>query len=138
MVVNMNMISDGEGSINEALTDTIASVFGESNLVTADVPHTTNRELFALKRGSASSPSIRQRIAAMRAGNTALDRAVDQVDPVFEPVHVGRRPVVLTDDKAPVEVLGMRAIDGIIAEQAGPYRQILRDEGIGGLLREVR
>lgn len=138
MVVNMNMISDGEGSINEALTDTIASVFGESNLVTADVPHTTNRELFALKRGSASSPSIRQRIAAMRAGNTAPDRAVDQVDPVFEPVHVGRRPVVLTDDKAPVEVLGMRAIDGIIAEQAGPYRQILRDEGIGGLLREVR
>lgn len=51
---------------------------------------------------------------------------------------VGRRAVVLTDDKAPVEVLGMRAIDGIIAEQAGPYRQILRDEGIGGLLREVR
>ena len=28
MVVNMNMISDGQGSINEALSDTIASVFG--------------------------------------------------------------------------------------------------------------
>lgn len=38
MVVNMNMISDGEGSINEALTGTIASVFGRRNILTADVP----------------------------------------------------------------------------------------------------
>lgn len=28
----------------------------------------------------------------------------------------------LTDDKAPVEVLGMHAIDQIIADEAGPYR----------------
>ena len=41
MVVNMNMISDGEGSINEALTDTIASVFGESNLGRCLEPETT-------------------------------------------------------------------------------------------------
>lgn len=45
---------------------------------------------------------------------------------------------ILTDDKAPVEVLGMHAIDQIIAEEAGPYRQILKDEGIGGLLRAVQ
>ena len=45
---------------------------------------------------------------------------------------------VLTDDRAPVEVLGMRAIDAIIAEQAGPYREILRTEGIGGLLTALR
>lgn len=49
MVVNMNMISDGQGSINEALSDTIASVFGNGNTLTADVPNTTNRELFAKK-----------------------------------------------------------------------------------------
>lgn len=45
---------------------------------------------------------------------------------------------ILTDDKAPVEVLGMHAIDQIIAEEAVPYRQILKDEGIGGLLRAVQ
>ncbi len=50
MVVNMNMISDGQGSINEALSDTIASVFGNGNTLTADVPNTTNRELFAESR----------------------------------------------------------------------------------------
>lgn len=45
---------------------------------------------------------------------------------------------ILTDDKAPVEVLGMHAIDQIIADEAGPYRQILKDEGFGGLLRAVQ
>ena len=44
---------------------------------------------------------------------------------------------VLTDDNAPVELLGMHAIDGIITRQAGPYRRILQQEGIQGLIREV-
>ena len=49
-----------------------------------------------------------------------------------------RASTILTDDKAPVEVLGMHAIDQIIADEAGPYRQILKDEGFGGLLRAVQ
>ncbi|RYN13333.1 spermidine synthase [Bifidobacterium animalis subsp. animalis] len=137
MVVNMNMISDGRGSINEALTDTIASVFGARNMVTADVPRTTNRELFAKRMGDGAR-SIEASIRRMDEGDSRLDRAVQAVDPTFRGVTVSAVPTVLTDDKAPVEVLGMRAIDGIIAEQAEPYRRILREEGIGGLLRSVQ
>lgn len=137
MVVNMNMISDGRGSINEALTDTIASVFGARNMVTADVPRTTNRELFAKRMGDGAR-SIEASIRRMDEGDSRLDRAVQAVDPTFRGVTVSAAPTVLTDDKAPVEVLGMRAIDGIIAEQAEPYRRILREEGIGGLLRSVQ
>lgn len=137
MVVNMNMISDGRGSINEALTDTIASVFGARNMVTADVPRTTNRELFAKRMGDGAR-SIEASIRRMDEGDSRLDRAVQAVDPTFRGVTVSDAPTVLTDDKAPVEVLGMRAIDGIIAEQAEPYRRILREEGIGGLLRSVQ
>lgn len=137
MVVNMNMISDGHGSINEALTDTIASVFGARNMVTADVPRTTNRELFAKRMGDGAR-SIEASIRRMDEGDSRLDRAVQAVDPTFRGVTVSAVPTVLTDDKAPVEVLGMRAIDGIIAEQAEPYRRILREEGIGGLLRSVQ
>lgn len=137
MVVNMNMISDGHGSINEALTDTIASVFGARNMVTADVPRTTNRELFAKRMGDGAR-SIEASIRRMDEGDSRLDRAVQAVDPTFRGVTVSAAPTVLTDDKAPVEVLGMRAIDGIIAEQAEPYRRILREEGIGGLLRSVQ
>lgn len=137
MVVNMNMISDGRGSINEALTDTIASVFGARNMVTADVPRTTNRELFAKRMGDGAR-SIEASIRRMDEGDSTLDRAVQAVDPTFRGVTVSAAPTVLTDDKASVEVLGMRAIDGIIAEQAEPYRRILREEGIGGLLRSVQ
>ena len=50
MVVNLNMHSDGEGSINQALCDTIASVF--PYVCTVDVPGTTNRELFAAVDGA--------------------------------------------------------------------------------------
>ena len=44
---------------------------------------------------------------------------------------------VLTDDNAPVELLGMHAIDRIISREAGPYRRILQQEGIQGLIQEV-
>ena len=46
----------------------------------------------------------------------------------------GADATILTDDKAPVEVLGMRAIDELIAQQAQPYRDTLRTKGIQGLL----
>ena len=47
--------------------------------------------------------------------------------------------IILTDDKAPVEVLGMHAIDQIIADEAGPHiGRFLKDEGFGGLLRAVQ
>ena len=45
MGVNMNMRGSGEGNINQYLSDTIASVFSE--VYTADVKGSTNRELFA-------------------------------------------------------------------------------------------
>ena len=43
MVVNMNMRGSGEGNINQYLSDTISSVFG--NVYTVDVDGSTNREL---------------------------------------------------------------------------------------------
>lgn len=178
MVVNMNMVSDGEGSINEALQTTIAAVFDGSCRIgttyTADVPGTTNRELFAkaptageLERYDGCSDSWRRTgtvgtvsepftstmqddatAAALRAqtwertGDGALAAYMSEVGgrmkPVGDPSPNGADDtLVLTDDHAPVELLGMNAIDGIIAEEAGPYREILRKEGIGGLLREV-
>ena len=158
MVVNMNMISDGQGSINEALTDTIASVFHAGAMRTADVPGTTNRELFAMKTddGAATADTASGKGTEMDAlatpstlGTRALERTdsvelastmadvAGRMTPVDDPA--GKTdPTILTDDKAPVEVLGMRAIDNIIAEQAGPYRDILRTKGISGLLELTR
>lgn len=95
-------------------------------MLTADVPNTANRELFAKKPGSGSEEnSMQQASKALNLRETTYERT-------------GLIVTILTDDKAPVEVLGMHAIDQIIAEEAGPYRQILKDEGIGGLLRAVQ
>ena len=179
MVVNMNMVSDGAGSINEALQTTIANTFnGDCRIgttYTADVPNTTNRELFAkaptadelaqygdcsdASRGTGaiggSSGPIRStmhedvsadslRAATWNRTNDGalaayMSEVAGRMTPVADPV-AGRTDgsLILTDDKAPVEVLGMRAIDQIIAEEAGPYREILRTEGLGGLLRAVQ
>ena len=67
-----------------------------------------------------------------------MSEVASRMEPVHDPAaDSGDQSLILTDDHAPVELLGMRAIDNIIAEQAGQYRDILKKEGIGGLLREV-
>lgn len=142
MVVNMNMVSDGSGSINEALQSTIARVFGGGRLATADVPGTTNRELFAL--GPSTGGTMRGRLSRLartaegRTGDAELAAAMADVAGRAVPGAGRTDPgLVLTDDHAPVELLGMRTIDGIIRQQAGPYRDILRRQGIRGLLEAL-
>ena len=41
---------------------------------------------------------------------------------------------VLTDDKAPVEVLGMDMIDELISEEMAYYKGIYKEEGFRGLI----
>ena len=147
MVVNMNMISDGRRSINEALTDTISSVFGSDAVRTADVPGTTNRELFARNAGGSgdmaglSDPAALESAAYDRTHSHELASTMADVagrmQAVDDPAEQADA-TILTDDEAPVEVLGMRAIDNIIAEEAGPYRELLKTEGIAGLLKAVQ
>ena len=41
----------------------------------------------------------------------------------------------MTDDKAPVELLGMQVIDELIKEEVAYYKGIYEEEGIRGLLK---
>ena len=41
---------------------------------------------------------------------------------------------IFTDDKAPVELLGMQIIDSLIRDELGYYKEVFRTEGIRGLL----
>lgn len=127
LVVNLNMHSDGEGSINQALCDTIASLF--PMVYTIDVPGTTNRELFAALDGDPA-----QLLASRRQGITDADLngQMDRMEEGLSWYQGGGH--ILTDDQAPVEVLGMRAIDGLIQEELGYYQTIYREEGLAGLL----
>ena len=127
MAVNMNMHSDGEGSINRALCDTIAAVF--PSVATVDVPGTTNRELFACVGGEIAS---RLREGAEGVGDPQLRALMSKVLDGLVSIEGGGTP--LTDDRAPVELLGMRAIDRLIAEELAWARGIYERDGIRGLI----
>ena len=126
MVVNTNMRSDAPGSINEYLADTIASVF--PRVFTADVADNTNREIFA---GDGDlSAALASRLPGI--GDGTLRRMMETVSAVLTPYTGGGR--LLTDDRAPVELLGMRIIDGLIQDELGYYRALYREKGLQGLL----
>ena len=127
MVVNMNMHSDGEGSINQSLCDTIASVF--PNVATADVRGNTNRELFACLEGDPAE-RLEQNLRTLESGE--LRGMMELVSKSLAPVTGGSH--VLTDDRAPVEVLGMRAIDALISDELVWVRGIYEREGLSGLI----
>ena len=44
---------------------------------------------------------------------------------------------LLTDDRAPVELLGMSVIDGLISRELGYYQDLFRERGISGFLNEL-
>ena len=127
MAVNLNMHSDGEGSINQALCDTIASLF--PSVYTVDVPRTTNRELFAAMDGDPAQWLAQNR---GKVSDAALAEHYRTMADRLERYQGGDH--ILTDDQAPVELLGMRAIDGLIREEIGYYQNIYREQGITGLM----
>ncbi|MCD7980923.1 MAG: fused MFS/spermidine synthase [Clostridiales bacterium] len=131
MVINMNMRSDEEGSINDYISDTVASVFSE--VYTVDCSGNTNRELFA-----SDNPDMLE----VMETNIALEEDEDLKEMMnvvsANLMEYEAGGYLMTDDKAPVELLGMREIDGLIADEVSYYKQIFSEEGLSGLLEEFR
>ena len=127
MLVNMNMRSTEEGNINQYLSDTISSVFSE--VYTVDVPYNTNRELFA---SNDPDMMLRFRKNLVLEDNKTLASLMAKVSPKITEYIPGDR--IMTDDKAPVELLSMRAIDELVSEELAYYQDILHEEGIKGLM----
>lgn len=127
MVVNMNMRASGAGNINEYLIDTIAKNF--SAVRTIDARGVTNRVLFA-----AADDKILNELHA-RA------EKVDDENLSWLMIHIAENwttPAlgenILTDDRAPVEMLSMRALDKIIQIHLERYKEIYRRDGLDGVL----
>lgn len=127
MVVNMNMRGTGEGNINQYLADTISQVFGE--VCTVDVAGTTNRELFA-----SDNPRMLDNLteSAAKLEDEGLSRMMGRVRQKLTAYEAGN--YIFTDDKAPVELLGMQVIDRLIEEEVAYYKGIFEEDGIRGLL----
>lgn len=130
MVVNMNMRGSKEGNINQYLSDTIAGAFDE--VYTVDVAGSTNRVLFA-----ANSGKLLSNFAANRKKVTSqeLFDMMERISEQMTEYQAGNYR--MTDDKAPVELLGMQVIDDLITDEIGYYKDIFKKEGITGLLNEM-
>ena len=129
MAVNVNMRSDGEGSINQYLCDTIAAVF--DTVATVDVPGSTNRELFACL---GETPAERLAAGLTQVEDPALRALMARAERNLVPYVGGGH--ILTDDRAPVELLGMRMIDGLISEELAYYKQVYARDGLKGILED--
>lgn len=132
MVVNMNMRSDTDGGMNDYLCDTIASVFPE--VYTAVVRNGTNMELFA-----SGNPDM---LGVFEEELEHYDRDADLKAMLqgvrSELVRVEGGSCLLTDDKAPVEVLGMKVIDELISDELSYYRDIIRSGNFSELLDMIQ
>ncbi|MCR5119045.1 MAG: fused MFS/spermidine synthase [Lachnospiraceae bacterium] len=130
MVVNMNMKSEEEGNINEYLQDTIAAVFPE--VYTADVTGSTNRELFAsMTPGAVMSLEDELKYEEQEDLRLMMEKVASRLEKYEGGEHV------MTDDKAPVELLGMRMIDHIIKNEVSYYKDIYNNEGMKGLIEAL-
>ena len=127
MVVNMSMRSESEGSMNEYLMDTIKSVFPYA--WTVRVSSGTNMELFATADADALARFEERR------GDVPDEYAaiMQRVDDGLEAVEGG--DYILTDDRAPVELLSMRVLDEIIAGELEVLRGQIAENGIMSLLQ---
>jgi spermidine synthase len=139
MVVNMNMFSEsgdttegegmvlGEATINAYLADTISSVF--DNVVIADVVGSTNKELFATNSAGFMD---RLKANAESESNETLRNMMLFVHDTAVNYRAGGN--IMTDDKAPVELLGMKQIDEIIKVEVDFYKNVYKKYGLKGLI----
>ena len=124
MVVNLNMRSKNEGSINDWICDTISNVFG--SVFYADVEN--NREVFA-----SPDPDMEKRfrkdLYTDKGDLTALMLTVREKLTKYE-----AGGLLLTDDKAPVELLGMKMIDEMIRDELDRYREEFRGKSLSDII----
>ena len=116
MVVNLNMTSAQDGSINQYLCDTMASVFAHT--YTVNVPANTNTVVFCT-----DSDGLRRTFDENRArlSNAKYADMMAKVAQSLQDYTGG--DCILTDDKAPVELLGMRVLDELIDGQLNYYKE---------------
>lgn len=130
MVVNMNMRGEeNPDNISAYLADTISNVFSERYVVNAG---STNKELFA-----SDNPDMLSRMAANveTEDDGSLVYMMNYVGGQLKEYVPGTH--LMTDDKAPVELLGMKEIDLIIQSEIEYYLGIYREEGLKALLENL-
>ena len=132
LIVNLNM-RGGENAMNTHIADTIGACFDQ--VYTADVEWSTNRELYASdskgimdtfrEEYKMLSLSSVKHVADLHSFMQKLDGRLIKYEPGSN---------IMTDDKAPVELLSMKAIDGIIYDEVAYFKDIYKEQGLKGVI----
>ena len=130
MMMNINMWSDNKGSVSYALCDTAYGVFG--NLYEFRTAGGSGAEVFSTKNKDVDFIN--------RVKNVTVDDY--ELQKVFTKLGSGLKEykdtgIRLYDDTADVEMRSIWALDELIQNELEYYRQILKEEGIRGLLNEL-
>ncbi len=125
LVVNLNMLSESEKGIQHYLIDTVASVFP----YVCSARTGSNCELYASR-----NPHMAQNLedAIPTISDPALASLMSRIRSNLEDQEGG--DLILTDDKAPVELLGIQVIDEMIQEELDYYREQLAGKSLKELL----
>ena len=93
------------------------------------MPGITNRVLFV-----SENPALLQELTAKTKTleHPKLKALMEKVADSCTDYSAGK--YLLTDDQAPVELLGMKVIDRLIQEEAAYYKGIYQEKGIKGVL----
>ena len=137
LVVNMSMRGKGENTINSYLADTISTLFSE--VYTIDVTYSSNRELFASNNKDMMDVFMAGYMHLAIMSDTSYNDVFLMSDTVYKGMEryvPGDR--VMTDDKAPVELLSMQAIDGIIYDEVAYFKDIYNEKGIKGVIDALK
>ena len=125
MVVNLNMVADVKDNINDYLKDTINRVF---RVVYECPTDGTNCILFASDNRSIMNVFDRKTAILTGSIRSMMDRVRDRTTLTEK----GDR--ILTDDCAPVELLGMKVLDAMIQEELDYYRELFRGKSFSELI----
>ena len=130
MVLNMNLRVQEVAGINDYICDTVSEIF--SNIRIVDAENITNRILFA-----SSDEEIFNNLSKQAAGlqDKQLSALMKKISLNWQKKTHGK--YILSDDKAPVELLGIKAIDKIIKNELKTYKEIYRKDGFGGMLKAL-
>ena len=125
MVVNMNMRSNKEGNINDYLESTIAHSF--SSVYTCNAGG--NVELFA-------SNNFDVKEVLEKNFTTLNDKTLRNLmfSVCSNLTKIEPSEYILTDDKAPVEVLGMKVLDEIISKELEGVKNLIKGKSLKELI----
>ena len=136
LYVNLNMRSDKEDNINYYLCDTIGNAF--KYIYQVDVKYSSNRVLFASQKDI--KVGLDEKMFADKDRVPYLYDILNKTSycNIYNSMELYQKgDRLLTDDKAPVELLGISVIDSLIKGEVDYYKKIFKEEGLTGLLKRL-